>query len=212
MPIVLYGSQSTASLVVHWLLIELGIEHELKMLDFDKREQKSAEYLRLNPAGVVPTLVMNGQVLTEAAAILMQLADLYPQAKLAPAMGTPDRAQYYRWMFFMANTLQPAYRAWFYPDEPAGADHAQAVKERARQGIESAWARVADHLTGQGGPYLLGERLSAADFLLTMLMRWSRNMPRPSDSWPALQAHAQRMKARPAFREMYARESLSDWT
>lgn len=212
MSIVLYGSQSTASLVVHWLLIELGIEHELKMLDFDKREQKSAEYLRLNPAGVVPTLVMDGQVLTEAAAILMQLADLHPQAKLAPAMGTPDRAQYYRWMFFMANTLQPAYRAWFYPDEPAGADHAQAVKERARQGIESAWARVADHLTGQGGPYLLGEHLSAADFLLTMLMRWSRNMPRPSDSWPALQAHAQRMKARPAFREMYARESLSDWT
>ena len=212
MPIVLYGSQSAASLVVHWLLIELGIEHELKMLDFDKREQKSAEYLRLNPAGVVPTLVMDGQVLTEAAAILMQLADLHPQAKLAPAMGTPDRAQYYRWMFFMANTLQPAYRAWFYPDEPAGADHAQAVKERARQGIESAWARVADHLTGQGGPYLLGEHLSAADFLLTMLMRWSRNMPRPSDSWPALQAHAQRMKARPAFREMYARESLSDWT
>lgn len=212
MSIVLYGSQSTASLVVHWLLIELGIEHELKMLDFDKREQKSAEYLRLNPAGVVPTLVMDGQVLTEAAAIVMQLADLHPQAKLAPAMGTPDRAQYYRWMFFMANTLQPAYRAWFYPDEPAGADHAQAVKERARQGIESAWARVADHLTGQGGPYLLGEHLSAADFLLTMLMRWSRNMPRPSDSWPALQAHAQRMKARPAFREVYARESLSDWT
>ena len=212
MSIVLYGSQSTASLVVHWLLIELGIEHELKMLDFDKREQKSAEYLRLNPAGVVPTLVMDGQVLTEAAAILMQLADLHPQAKLAPAMGTPDRAQYYRWMFFMANTLQPAYRAWFYPDEPAGADHVQAVKERARQGIETAWARVADHLAGQGGPYLLGEHLSAADFLLTMLMRWSRNMPRPSDSWPALQAHAQRMKARPAFREMYARESLSDWT
>ena len=212
MSTVLYGSQSTASLVVHWLLIELGIEHELKMLDFDRREQKSAEYLRLNPAGVVPTLVMDGQVLTEAAAILMHLADLHPQAKLAPAIGTPDRAQYYRWMFFMANTLQPAYRAWFYPDEPAGADHAQAVKERARQGIESAWARVADHLTGQGGPYLLGEHLSAADFLLTMLMRWSRNMPRPSDSWPALQAHAQRMKARPAFREVYARESLSDWT
>ena len=87
MPIVLYGSQSAASLVVHWLLIELGIEHELKMLDFDKREQKSAEYLRLNPAGVVPTLVMNGQVLTEAAAILMQLADLYPGQHHVLVMG-----------------------------------------------------------------------------------------------------------------------------
>ena len=54
--------------------------------------------------------------------------------------------------------------------------------------------------------------LSAADFLLTMLMRWSRNMPKPTDTWPALHAHAQRMKARPAFRETYRREGLTDWT
>lgn len=212
MSTILYGSQSTASLVVHWLLIELDVPHTLHLLDFDSREQKSAAYLKLNPAGVVPTLVMDGEVITEAAAIAMHLADLHPQAGLAPAVGSPERAQYYRWMFFMANTLQPAYRAWFYPTEPAGAGNVEAVKEQARQKIETAWARVADHFAARGGPYLLGESLSAADFLLTMLMRWSRNMPRPSDSWPVLQAHAQRMKARPAFREVYARESLSDWT
>jgi len=55
----LYGSTSTAALVVHWLLIELGIEHELVLLDFDAREHKSAEYLALNPAGVVPTLLID---------------------------------------------------------------------------------------------------------------------------------------------------------
>jgi glutathione S-transferase len=54
-------------------------------------------------------------------------------------------------------------------------------------------ARLAAHLE-TGGPFLLGERLSVADFLTTMLMRWSRNMPRPTDTWPALNAHAQRMK------------------
>ena len=207
----LYGSRSTASLVVHWLLVELHIPHTLHLLDFDKNEQKSPEYLKLNPAGVVPTLILDGQAITEAPAIVMHLADSHPQADLVPAPGSPERAQYYRWMLFMANTLQPAYRAWFYSTEIAGADNVEAVKQHARQKIEGAWQRVADHLESNG-PYLLGDKLSAADFLLTMLMRWSRNMPKPSDTWPALQSYAQHMKARPAFKEVYAREGLTDWT
>jgi len=210
MSVVLYGSQSTASLVVHWLLIELGIEHELKMLDFDKDEQKSPEYLAINPQGRVPTLLIDGQVLTESAAIAMHLADLYPHAKLAPAIGSPERAAYYRWMFFCAYTLMPAYRGWFYPDEPAGEENIDKVKASSRAAIEYAWQQVNDHLEANG-PFLLGERKSACDFVLTMLMRWSRNMPRPTDSWRALLAHALRMKALPSFREVYAREGLTDW-
>lgn len=207
----LYHSPSTAALVVHWLLIELDVPHVLQPLDFDRAEQKSPEYLALNPAGVVPTLVLEGQVLTEAAAIVLHLADLYPQSGLAPPVGTPARAHYYRWMFFCANTLQPAYRAWFYPGEPAGAAHSDAAQAQARQKLEAAWTQVDAHLQANG-PYLLGQTLSAADFMLTMMMRWSRNMPRPSDTWPALHAHAQRMKARPAFQETYRREGLTDWT
>ncbi len=209
--ITLYYSPSTASLVVHWLLIELGVPHELKKLDFDNRDQKSADYLKLNPAGVVPTLVIDGQPVTEAAAIVLHLADAYPAADLAPASGTLARASYYQWMFFMANTLQPAYRAWFYPTEPAGADNVDAAKEEARQRIEGAWARIDSHLA-QHGPFLLGAKLSAVDFMMTMLMRWSRNMPKPAQSWPALAAHAATMKARPSFKETYAREGLTDWT
>jgi glutathione S-transferase len=207
----LYYSRSTASLVVHWLLIELGVPHELHELDFDKRDQKSPEYLKINPAGVVPTLVIDGQVLTEAAAIAMHLADTHPKADLAPALGTPERAQYYRWMFFCANTLQSAYRAWFYPTEPAGELQVEAAKAQARSKLEAAWQQVADHLEAHG-PHLLGDKRSAADFLLTMLMRWSRNMPKPTDSWPVLHAYAQRMKALPSFKEVYAREGLTDWT
>ncbi|APO97104.1 glutathione S-transferase family protein [Xanthomonas vesicatoria] len=206
----LYHTPSTAALVVHWLLIELDVAHVLHPLDFERGEQKAPDYLALNPAGVVPTLVLDGQVLTEAAAIVMYLADLYPHAGLAPPVATPERAAYYRWMFFCANTLQPAYRAWFYPHEPAGASHLDAAQTQARNKLEAAWAQVDAHLHAHG-PYLLGKTLSAADFMLTMLMRWSRNMPRPTDSWPALQAHAQRMKARPAFQETYRREGLTDW-
>lgn len=207
----LYYSPSTAALVVHWLLIELDVPHTLHALDFERREHKAPEYLALNPAGVVPTLVLDGQVLTEAAAIVLHLADRYPDAGLAPAPGSPARADYYRWMFYCANTLQPAYRAWFYPHEPAGAAHAEAAREQARLRLKDAWHQVAEHLQYHG-PYLLGDAVSAADFMLTMMMRWSRNMPRPSDTWPALHAHARRMKARPAFQETYRREGLSDWT
>ncbi len=211
MSIVLYGSPGTASLVVHWLLIELAVAHELRQLDFAAREQKSSDYLRINPQGRVPTLIMDGRVYTEAAAISLHLADLYPQAGLAPAPGSPERGSYYRWAFFCANTLQPAYRDWFYPDEPAGPDHVDAAKAQARTTIEAAWQQVADHLEAQG-PFLLGEQRCAVDFLLTMLMRWSRNMPRPTDAWPVLHAHAQRMKSLPSFAEVYRREGLSDWT
>jgi glutathione S-transferase len=211
MSLTLYGSKSTASLVVHWLLIELGVAHELRLLDFGRREQKSPGYLALNPQGRVPTLVIDGQPLTEAAAIVMHLADLHPQAGLAPAVGSPERAQYYRWICFCANTLQPAYRDWFYPAEPAGEANVEAAKAEARARIEAAWQQVADHLEAHG-PYLLGARRSAADFLLTMLMRWSRNMPRPSDAWPALQSHGARMKALPSFAEAYRREGIVDWT
>lgn len=211
MSIVLYGSPSTASLVVHWLLIELGIEHEIRMLDFGRGEQTSSDYLAINPQGRVPTLVIDDQVLTESTAIAMQLADLYPDAGLAPAVGTPARGDYYRWMAFCAYTLMPAYRAWFYPHEPAGPAQVERVKASAAQVLERAWQQVADHLAA-GGPYLLGERRSAADFVLTMLMRWSRNMPAPSDRWPALAAHAARMKALPSFAEVYRREGITDWT
>jgi glutathione S-transferase len=206
----LYGSASTASLVVHWLLIELDIEHELVLLDFDTRQQKSADYLALNPAGRVPTLVIDGQVLTEAAAIALHLADLHPQVGLLPAPGTEARAQAYRWMFWCANTLQPAYRAWFYADEVAGASNVDAVRDSARQQLEAGWARFAGHLQ-QGGPYVLGDRVSVVDFMLVMLMRWSRNMPVPSDTWPELKAYAERLKARPAFAEVYRREGITDW-
>jgi glutathione S-transferase len=209
MDIVLYHAPLTAGFVVRWLLIELEVPHEIRTLDLEKREHKSNAYLKLNPAGVVPTLLIDGQPICESTAIVLHLGDLAGDRGLAPRLATPERAQYYRWMVFMANTLQPAFRAWFYPTE--GPENVAAARPETRVAIERAWDEVARHLSG-GGPYLLGERLSAADFLLTMLMRWSRNMPKPSDTWPALLAHARRMKARPSFKEVYAREGITDWT
>jgi glutathione S-transferase len=208
--ITLYYSPGTAAMVVHWLLLELELPHTLHKLDLDAGEHKQPAYLALNPAGVVPTLVIDDKPLTEAAAIVMHLADVHAARGLAPAPGTLARAEYYRWMFFCANTLQPAYRAWFYPTEPAGEAHVEVVKAQARARLETAWEQVDAHLAAHG-PHLLGDKLTAADFLLAMLMRWSRNMPRPAHTWPAIGRLAAAMKARPTFKELYAREGLTEW-
>lgn len=206
----LYYAPGAASLVVHWLLIEIGARHELRKLDLAAREHKRPEYLAINPAGRVPTLLIHGEPMTEAAAMVMHLADAHPNFGLAPTPGTVERARYYQWIVFLANTLQPAFRDWYYPKEAAGPENADSVRTRAAETIDAAWDQIEAHLAKRG-PYLLGPSVSAADFLLTMLMRWSRNLPRQATEWPQLGALAQRMKARPGFRLLYEREGLQEW-
>lgn len=206
----LYYSPGSASLVVHWLLIELNLPHTLHALDLSQAEQKSTEYLKLNPAGVVPTLLIDAKPITEAAAICLHLADSFKGSRLAPVPGTVERARYYQWMFFCANTLQPAYRTWFYPSEVAGEACAEAAKAVAEAKIVAGWKRVDAHIAATG-PFLLGAQMTVADFMLTMLMRWSRNMPTPAHTLPALAEYAARMKSLPSFAELYAREGLTEW-
>lgn len=206
----LYYAPGAASLVVHWLLIEIGAKHELRKLDLQAGEHKRPEYLSVNPSGLVPTLLVHGEPLTESAALVLHLADAHPSFGLAPEPGSIERGRYYQWILHLANTLQPAFRTWFYPAEAAGDANADIAKELARERIEACWDRIEAHLAKRG-PYLLGASASAADFHLAMLMRWSRNMPRPATQWPQLQALAQRMKARPSFRTLYEREGLTEW-
>lgn len=206
----LYYAPGTASLAVHWLLIELGVPHELKLVDLARGEHKSPDYLKLNPAGVVPALVIDGVAHGECAALLLALADRHLGAGFAPPVASAERIAYYEWAFFCANTLQPAFRHWFYADEAAGAANASSAQAHARARIEAAFARI-DGVLARGGPYLLGAQVRAVDFLLTMLMRWSREMPRPATEWPAIAAYVARMRARPSFATLNEREGLTDW-
>jgi len=207
----LYYMPGAASFVVHWLLIETGAQYDLRRIDGEAREHKRPEYLKLNPNGVVPVLLIDGEPVYEAAALALLLAERHPEAGLAPPEGTRARALYLQWMLHLANTVQPAFRAWFYPDEPAGEAHAAAVKERARERLEGAWDRLEAHLAAHG-PWITGARPTAADFHAGMLARWSRNMPRPATEWPAIAALVSRLRARPSFRVLNERESLTEWT
>jgi glutathione S-transferase len=206
----LYYSPGAASLLVHWLLIETGAEHDLIKVDTVAGEHKRPEYLALNPNGVIPTLRIDGRPHYEAAALAMHLADAFPQSGLAPALSDPSRMDYGQWMFNLANMVQPLLRQWWYPHEPAGVAHADAVREGLDGRLGAQWARIDAHLAANG-PYLLGDVLSAADFFLVMLMRWSRATPRPATQWSHLATLATKLCARPSFAALYAREGLTEW-
>lgn len=206
----LYYAPGAASLAVHWLLIDLDLPHTLVKLDIAAREHKTPEYLALNPAGVVPTLLIDGKPMCEAAAMAVLLAEAKPEAGLIPAPGSARRAEFLQWMFHLANSLQPPFRLWWYPAEAAGEAHAEAGKATAEARIHTVFANLDAHL-GKNGPYLLGESPCAADFMLVMLMRWSRNMPKTALDYPNLARLAGLMKARPSWKALYESEGLSEW-
>ena len=203
----LYYAPGAASMVVHLALLEAGAPHRLERVDLDAGAQHAPDYLRLNPRGVVPTLVVDGQPLAESVALLMLLAERHPDSPLAPPPGTPERAAWYAWTVYLCNTLMSAFRLWFYPQDLDGTPTVHAAVQRK---IEAAWDHIESHLAAHG-PYLLGEKFSGADLLLTMLMRWSRNMPRPATAWPALGRLADAVRARPSWRRLYEVEGLHEW-
>lgn len=206
----LYYSPGTASMVVHLALLEIGAPHRLERVDFERNAQHDPGYLRLNPRGQVPTLVIDGQPYFESGALLMILAERHPEAKLAPPPGSPLRAAWYQWIVFLASSLGAAYRQWFYPPDLGSEEHTPVVREALRMKIEDAWSHVDAHLAGHG-PYILGAEFSGVDLLALMYMRWSRNMPRPVTEWPALRRYAELLRSRPSWQRLYAIEGLIEW-
>lgn len=208
----LYYGRGAASLAVHAALQEIGVPYELAEIDLEAGQQRSPEYLRLNPLGKVPTLVIDGQALHESAALMLILAERHPAARLAPAAGSLARAEWYELAVSLANELGNNFRLWFYPSDLGGGegDSDAALRGAIQQRIEAAWDRL-DARLAAGGPYLLGESFSGVDLMLTMYMRWSRNMPRPATDWPALRKYADMMRARPSWQHVSKVEALTEW-
>jgi glutathione S-transferase len=206
----LYYAPGSASMVVHLALLEIGVPYRLVPVNFGSREQYRPDYLRLNPMGVVPTLVMDGKVQFESAALLLILAEHHPQAALAPPPGSPARDDWHRWAFFLSSTLGATFRTWFYPADvgPSGSD--PTVRAALQRRIESCWEMLDAHLAA-GGPYMLGSGFSGLDLQVTMLMRWSRKMPSPATNWPALRKLADLVRERPSWKKLYELEGLTEW-
>ncbi|GAA4480970.1 glutathione S-transferase family protein [Gluconacetobacter asukensis] len=197
-------------MAVHWTLIEIGAPFEARLVDLDVGSNRDPEYLRLNPDGRVPTLIVDGHPIRESTALLMLLAERHPAAGLAPALGTPERAKWFELMIYLANTLLPAMRDLFYATKDGNPEGADAVKALATRRIEGAWSKLDLSLLGEEA-YLVGKQRTTADFLAIMLMRWSRNMESPATNWPNIQRYIARNSTLPSFIELNKRENLTAW-
>ena len=207
----LHYHPGNASMAPHMLLQELGVAHELRLVDRDHQAHKTPEYLRLNPNGLIPVLVDRRSgtelVLYESAAICLHLADTHRQASLVPVLGTPERAHFYKWLMWLTNTLQATLMLYFYPQRWADTAAAQ-VKAHAESRCGALLDQLDTELARHREPWLLGNAFSAVDPYALMLCRWTRGFARPARSLPHLAPYLQRMLARPAVQRAFAIEGL----
>jgi glutathione S-transferase len=207
----LHTAPGTAGMAPHILLKEIGLPFEWVLVDPERNAHKAPAYLRLNPNGVLPTMVDGDLVLYESAAICLHLADSHPEHRLAPPLGSARRAQFYKWLVWMTNTLQATLMQYFYPErlvDAGNAEGAAQVKRQAEQRVGGLLDQVEAQLAAHGGPWLLGDTYSAADPYLFMLGRWTRNFQRPARGLPQLGAYLRRMLERPAVQSVLAAEQL----
>ena len=196
--VTLFHSPNTRSSGTLILLEELGADYRLHVLDMKSGAQRQPEYLAINPMGKVPALRHGDALITEQAAIFLYLADLYPEAGLAPPIGDPLRGPYLRWMVFYGSCF-----------EPALIDRAQK-----REPAPPAMSPYGDYdtmlktLTDQlsGGPYLLGEKFTAADVLWGTALNWTTKFKLVPEL-PVIKSYVDRMGARPSVTRANARDA-----
>ena len=208
---------SNASMVPHILLHELKLPFELKLVDRTKGAHKSPAYLKLNPKGLIPVLEDGDLVLYETAAVCLHLLDTHPQAGLTPALGTAERAHFYKWLIWMTNSLQATLISYFYPErsvDEGNVDGTAQVRTHAQQRIGELMAQLDAQLASHGKPWLMGERYSALDPYAFVLCRWTRGFKgpaaRPAREWPHLGPYLQRMLQRAAVQRVIADEKLAE--
>jgi len=203
---------SNASMTPHMLLRELGVPFELKYVDRASGAHKSAEYLKLNPNGLIPVLVDGEQVLYETAAIVLHLVDTHAASGLAPAVGTAERAQFYKWLIWLSSTVQAMMPHYFYSDRmvaPGNAAGALEVKAQAEAKLNAMFDQIDAQLAASGGRWMMGQRFSALDPYTFMLCRWSRGFARPARTLPHIAPFLERMLVRPAVRQVFEIEKLT---
>jgi len=190
--IVFYYNPMSRARIVHWILEEIGVPYEVRLLNFETGEHKQPGYLAVNPMGKVPALVHNGTVITEAAAICTYLADIFPEAGLAPAVSDhPARGTYLRWLFFGAGCVEPAFVDKLFsrptPERPSALGYGSYpdVLNALEQAITP-------------GPFILGDRFSAADVYVGSQIVWGM-LVKALEPRPIFEAYAKRLSERPAY-------------
>ncbi|MBL4927405.1 glutathione S-transferase family protein [Fuscibacter oryzae] len=209
----LHSSPDSASMAVRMILEELGLPHEVRVLDRTGGALQSPDYRALHPLGLIPALDTPDGTMFETAAILLWLADRAPQSGLAPAPDSAGRADFLKWLFFTSTNLHPHLLNLFYPDRAAGAANEQAVIAASRDRISTLLAAV-EAAAARKPQWLSAEQPTVLGYYLSMLLRWlgsfAADDPRRVNlpDYPALHAVAAYLDTRPAAQSVAAAEGL----
>jgi glutathione S-transferase len=197
------GSISTCSLASHIALEEAGADYTVTRLDFSKGEQKSADYLKINPKARVPALVTDQGIITENPAILMYIAQTHPAAKLAPLDDPFALAQIQSFNSYLCATVHPNHahkmRGYRWSDDAAVIE---AMKIKVPQNMTECFALIQDDYFK--GPWLMGKDYSIADAYLYTLLTWLQGDGVDPAKFPVLIDYRSRMEQRPAVKKVRA--------
>jgi glutathione S-transferase len=199
----LYYSPGACSLSPHIVLRELGLPYELEKVDIRTHTTASGkDFYTINPKGYVPAVQLDdGRVLTEGPAVVQYLANLKPEAKLAPACGTFEREQLQEWLNYIGTEVHKTFGLLFHSDLPAG------FREQTIANVGKKLDFLAKHLNGR--KFLLGDAFSVADAYLFTILRWTRKFKIDLAQWPALQQYFNTIAERPAVQTSLKEEGLS---
>jgi glutathione S-transferase len=195
--IIFYTSPMSRGRMIQWMLEETGAPYRVELIDLQKNEQKNPKFLAVNPMGKVPAIVHRGVTVTECAAICTYLADAFPSAQLAPKIDDPARGVYLRWMFFGASCVDPGLIDRMLQ---------RPVPERYQAlgyGRYEDMVKVLEQAI-KPGPYILGERFSAADLYISSQIGFGL-MVKTLEASPAFQAYTARCTDRPAYQRAMAK-------
>lgn len=193
----------TRAVRARWMLEELEVPYELVRLDVSQKQNRQPEYLALNPTGHVPTLVDDdGRPIYETLAIILWLADRFPDKGLAPPIASPERGAYLQWMVFSIASLERYADLYsHHTTRLPEADRVPGVAAAARKAFLDH-ARVVDaHLDDK--EYLVGGRFSAADLAMAAVLGWARMMGLLAEL-PRLEDYVRRCASRPAAKRSRA--------
>jgi glutathione S-transferase len=183
----LYYNPQSRAVIAKWMLDECGAKYEIVPIDLAKREHKTPEFLKINPAGKLPAVVDGESRLFENAAICLYLGDRFPEASLAPKIGAPERGRYLSLMVYSTSQLEPAMG-----DALLGA---QWLPQRGWSDFETTKDVI--ELELGAGPYLFGDWFTAVDVMIGSMFIWKRIFAGPQER-PKLTAYVDRLLARPA--------------
>ncbi|MBS0278859.1 MAG: glutathione S-transferase family protein, partial [Proteobacteria bacterium] len=207
-----YGDKGSGAFSAEAALAEAGAPYDFHLISLEKNEQKTPEFLAINPSGKMPAVKLpEGQIITESLAILLTIADHFPNARLLPNQASVERAYAYRWLAFMSAEIYPMVEVSDYPERfaPKGGE-ADALRRKARERIRERLLIVERQVAG---PWFLPSGFSILDIYAAMFSRWRGSLGKDwaaAGHIPKLDALSKELSQRPALKEIWKRHFWND--